>query len=77
MESKLPKTNCNISMPEVKPPKEKYKCDSCIHLNVCAYSEKFERLVKEMKEKSQLAEYEHFTVTIGCEYYQGGMGARG
>lgn len=57
--------------------KEKYKCESCIHSNVCAYSKKFETLAEEMREKNKLEEYKNFTVTIGCGYYQSRIGVRG
>lgn len=46
----LPKTNCNISMPQTNEPKYRRNCDHCIKLNVCKYKERVEAAINEIIE---------------------------
>lgn len=44
-------------------------CSNCIHKDICAFSKDFEKFSKEIVEKKQMIDYQHFTAKIGCNYY--------
>ena len=53
--SKLPKTNCNISMPSVKPSVSNGDriCDTCSKEDVCMYKGELAQAVKEIAQISE------------------------
>ena len=53
--SKLPRTNCNIPMPNVKPPANNGDriCDTCIKADVCMLSSDLHNAVDNIKEISK------------------------
>ena len=54
-DSKLPRTNCNIPMPNVKPPSSNGDriCDTCIKADVCMLSSDLHNAVDNIKEISE------------------------
>ena len=54
-DSKLPKTNCNISMPNVKPPigNRDRICDTCIKADVCMYKGELAQAANEIARISE------------------------
>ena len=54
-DSKLPRTNCNIHMPNVKPPASSGDriCDTCIKADVCVLSNDLHKAVDNIKEISK------------------------
>ena len=54
-DSKLPRTNCNISMPNVKPPANNGDriCDTCNKEDVCMYKGELAQAAKEITQISE------------------------
>lgn len=44
-------------------------CSNCIHKDICAFSKDFEKFSKEIVEKKQMIDYQHFTAKIDCNHY--------
>ena len=69
---KLPKTNCNIPMPNVKPPASNGNriCDTCIKEDVCIYKSE---LAKAAKEITQISERKNIFIDtyICCKKWSG------
>ena len=53
--SRLPRTNCNIPMPNVKPPASNRDriCDTCNKEDVCMYKDELVRAAKEIAQISE------------------------
>ena len=45
-------------------------CKNCIHKDICAFSKDFEKFSKEIVEKKQMIDYQHFTANISCIHYR-------
>lgn len=52
-DSKLPRTNCNISMPNVKLPNGDRICDTCNKEDVCMYKSELAQAAKEITQISE------------------------
>ena len=52
-DSKLPRTNCNISMPNVKLPNGDRICDTCNKEDVCMYKGELAQATKEIAQISE------------------------
>ena len=69
-DSKLPRTNCNISMPNVKLPNGDRICDTCNKEDVCMYKGE---LAKAAKEIIQISERRNIFIDtyICCKKWSG------
>lgn len=67
--NKLPKTNCNIAMPQVSKPKKMGLCKDCIHGNVCAYIDDCYDLKEKAEELNQEGQ-DFFEVKFSCKNYR-------
>ena len=71
-DSKLPRTNCNIPMPNVKPPANNGDriCDTCNKEDVCMYKSE---LVKAAKDITQISDRKNVCVDtdIRCKKWSG------
>ena len=72
--SKLPRTNCNIPIPNVKPPSNNGDriCDTCNKEDVCMYKSE---LVKAAKEITQISERVNVFIDtdIRCKKWSGNV----
>lgn len=68
----LPKTNCNITMPEVKPPatNEDRICNTCIKEDVCMYKAELAQAAKEITQISEKTNV-FVDVDIRCKKWSG------
>ena len=71
MESKLPKTNCNIPMPSyVKTNDKELGCEMCIHEDVCTFSKEYKNFCNEIDNMREVEEYKHFNAKPRCDFYK-------
>ena len=71
-DSKLPRTNCNIPMPNVKRPKSDGDriCDTCNKEDVCMYKSELAQAAKEI---TQISDHENVFIDtdIRCKKWSG------
>ena len=69
---KLPRTNCNIPMPSVKPPASNGDriCDTCIKADVCVLSSDLHKAVDNIKEISKRTGV-FIDIDIRCKKWSG------
>lgn len=73
-DSKLPRTNCNIPMPRVKPPASNRDriCDTCNKEDVCMYKGELAQAVKEITQISERVNV-FIDTDIRCKKWSGGV----
>ena len=71
-DSKLPRTNCNIPMPSVKPPASNGDriCDTCNKEDVCMYKDECTKVVSDIQDILDIAP--HLVVAdVKCKKWSG------
>ena len=73
-DSKLPRTNCNISMPNVKLPASNGDriCDTCTKEDVCMYKGELAKAAKEITQNSERANV-FIDIDIRCKKWSGNV----
>ena len=71
-DSKLPRTNCNIPMPNVKPPSSNGDriCDTCNKEDVCMYKGELAQAAKEITQISERVNV-FIDTDISCKKWSG------